>query len=333
MPAATDASAWDGGAGRLRPHRPSLVRSPAAVRSRKAGAEALAFENRGLAYLLLAPQLIVLLFFFFIPAFRALIQAFQLADPFGGIDAMGRPRQSRRALCRSAPYWAAVRATLVFTLGLERRRRSASRCSSPLRPITCCAAKPLYKTFILVPYAIAPAIAGIVWAFLFNPAVGPVAHLLHAAGISWDPFRYPGHAMTLVVLASAWKQVSYNFLFLLAGLLAVPRSILEAAAVDGAGPIRRFVSIALPMLTPTLFFLVVVNFVYGLFETFAVVDATTRGGPAGATTTLVYKVYLDGFVSLDLGSSAAQSIILMALALALTFVQFRFIEARVRYAV
>ena len=143
----------------------------------------------------------------------------------------------------------------------------------------------------------------------------------------------PGHAMTLVVLASAWKQVSYNFLFLLAGLLAVPRSILEAAAVDGAGPIRRFVSISLSMLTPTLFFLVVINFVYGFFDTFAVIDATTRGGPAGATTTMVYKVYQDGFVSLDLGSSAAQSIILMVLALALTFVQFRFLEARVRYAV
>ena len=136
-----------------------------------------------------------------------------------------------------------------------------------MRPITCCAAQNVYKTFILVPYAIAPAIAGIVWAFLFNPAVGPVALLLHAVGVSWDPVRFPGHAMTLVVLASAWKQVSYNFLFLIAGLLAVPRSILEAAAVDGAGPVRRFVSIALPMLTPTLFFLIVVNFVYGFFET------------------------------------------------------------------
>ena len=244
---------------------------------------------------------------------------------------MGRP-DNLAALWRSAPYWAAVRATIVFTLALSVATLFvalllAFAAHHVLRGQT------LYKTFILVPYAVAPAIAGIVWAFLFNPVVGPIAHLLHSAGIAWDPNRFPGHAMTLVVLASAWKQVSYNFLFLLAGLLAVPRSILEAAAVDGAGPIRRFVSISLSMLTPTLFFLVVINFVYGFFDTFAVIDATTRGGPAGATTTMVYKVYQDGFVSLDLGSSAAQSIVLMVLALALTFVQFRFLEARVRYAV
>jgi sn-glycerol 3-phosphate transport system permease protein len=236
------------------------------------------------------------------------------------------------ALFHSAPYWASVRATVVFTaafgvLTLGIALLFAFAAHHVLR------GQHVYKTLILVPYAIAPAIAGIMWGFLFNPNVGPLAYLIHAAGFAWDPIRYPAHAMTLIVLASAWKQVSYCFLFLLAGLLGVPRSILEAAAVDGAGPIRRFVSIALPMITPTLFFLFVVNLVYGLFETFAVVDATTKGGPAGATTILVYKVYLDGFVSLDLGSSAAQSLILMALALALTFAQFRFIEQRVRYSV
>ena len=289
--------------------------------SEQRGLKRSTFENRALAYLLLAPQMIVLLFFFFIPSFRALIQAFQLSDPFGG-STQWVGLDNLAALWRSAPYWAAVRATIVFTLALSVVTLGvalllAFAAHHVLRGQT------LYKTFILVPYAVAPAIAGIVWAFLFNPAVGPIAHLLHSAGIAWDPNRYPGHAMTLVVLASAWKQVSYNFLFLLAGLLAVPRSILEAAAVDGAGPIRRFVSISLSMLTPTLFFLVVINFVYGFFDTFAVIDATTRGGPAGATTTMVYKVYQDGFVSLDLGSSAAQSIVLMVLALALTFVQFR----------
>ncbi len=289
------------------------------------------FENRGLACLLLAPQLTVLLLFFFIPSCRALIQAFQLSDPFGGsIQWVGLDNLA--ALFRSAPYWAAVRTTIVFTLALSVATLSVALLLA-FAAHHVLLGQNAYKTLILVPYAVAPAIAGIVWAFLFNPAVGPVAHLIHAAGFAWDPNRYPGHAMTLIVGASAWKQVSYNFLFLLAGLLAVPRSIIEAAAVDGAGPVRRFVSIALPMLTPTLFFLVVVNLVYGLFETFAVVDATTKGGPAGATTTLVYKVYQDGFVSLDLGSSAAQSIILMGLALTLTFVQFRFIESRVRYAV
>jgi sn-glycerol 3-phosphate transport system permease protein len=330
MQASTNAPALDGGARR----HPTLLRRPltrAKPHAPERGLKQSYFQRPGLAYLLLAPQLTILFFFFFIPAFRALIQAFQLADPFGGsIQWVGLDNLA--ALMRSAAYWASVRATVVFTIALSVTTLGvalllAFAAHHVLR------GQNLYKTFLLVPYAIAPAIAGIVWAFLFNPAVGPIAHLLHAMGLAWDPNRFPGHAMTLVVLASAWKQVSYNFLFVVAGLLAVPRSILEAAAVDGAGPVRRFVSIALPMLTPTLFFLVVVNFVYAFFETFAVVDATTRGGPAGATTILVYKVYLDGFVSLDLGASAAQSIILMALALTLTFVQFRFIEQRVKYSV
>ncbi len=331
MQANTDVLALNGGASRR--HSTFLTRlfTRARARSQERGLKQSPFERPGLAYLLLAPQLTVLLFFFFIPAFRALIQAFQLSDPFGG-STQWVGLDNLAALMRSAPYWASVRATVVFTSALSIVTLSialllAFAAHHVLR------GQNVYKTFILVPYAIAPAIAGIVWAFLFNPAVGPVALLLHSLGVSWDPVRFPGHAMALVVLASAWKQVSYNFLFLIAGLLAVPRSILEAAAVDGAGPVRRFFSIALPMLTPTLFFLVVVNFVYAFFETFAVVDATTRGGPAGATTILVYKVYLDGFVSLDLGASAAQSIILMALALALTFVQFRFIEQRVKYSV
>lgn len=330
MQASTNAPALDGGTRRHPTFLPRLL-TRAKPRSQERGLKQSAFKMPGLAYLLLAPQLTILFFFFFIPAFRALIQAFQLADPFGGsIQWVGLDNLA--ALMRSAPYWASVRATVVFTIALS----VTTLCVALLLAFAAhhvLRGKNLYKTFLLVPYAIAPAIAGIVWAFLFNPAVGPIAHLLHAIGMSWDPVRFPSHAMTLVVLASAWKQVSYNFLFLVAGLLAVPRSILEAAAVDGAGPVRRFVSIALPMLTPTLFFLVVVNFVYAFFETFAVVDATTRGGPAGSTTILVYKVYLDGFVSLDLGASAAQSIILMALALALTFVQFRFIEQRVKYSV
>jgi sn-glycerol 3-phosphate transport system permease protein len=331
MQGSIDAQTLDGVVIRGRPTLLARMLSRSRPQVEERGLKKSPFENRGLAYLLLAPQLTVLLLFFFIPAFRALIQAFQLSDPFGGSN-QWVGFDNLLALMNSAPYWAAVRATIVFTLAL-------SIATLGIALLLAFAAhhvlrgQNVYKTFILVPYAVAPAIAGIVWAFLFNPSVGPLAHLLHSAGISWDPNRYPSHAMTLIVLASAWKQISYNFLFLIAGLLAVPRSILEAAAVDGAGPVRRFISIALPMLSPTVFFLVVVNFVYGFFETFAVVDATTRGGPAGATTILVYKVYQDGFVSLDLGSSAAQSIILMGLALALTFVQFRFIEQRVKYSI
>src|SRR4051794_12033555 len=331
MPANIEMQRLAGGLAGRRPPLLTGIWSRVRPRASERGLKQSAFENRALAYLLLAPQLVVLLLFFFIPAVRGLIQAFQLTDPFGG-STQWVGLDNLAALMHSAPYWASVRATFVFTVAL-------SVVTLGVALIFAFAAhhvlrgQSVYKTVLLIPYAIAPAISGIVWAFLFNPAVGPVAQLIHAVGLPWDPNRYPGHAMTLVVLASAWKQISYNFLFLIAGLLAVPKSVLEAAAVDGAGPVRRFVSIALPMLSPTLFFLVVVNFVYGFFETFAVVDATTKGGPAGATTTLVYKVYLDGFVSLDLGASAAQSIILMALALMLTIVQFRFVEQRVKYSV
>jgi sn-glycerol 3-phosphate transport system permease protein len=312
-------------------HSPGSCAADKWCGSRTAGAEALDFREPGAGISVARAaddRSLILLLRSLVPRSHT---GLSTIDPFGG-STQWVGLDNLAALWRSAPYWAAVRATIVFTLALSVATLFvalllAFAAHHVLRGQT------LYKTFILVPYAVAPAIAGIVWAFLFNPVVGPIAHLLHSAGIAWDPNRFPGHAMTLVVLASAWKQVSYNFLFLLAGLLAVPRSILEAAAVDGAGPIRRFVSISLSMLTPTLFFLVVINFVYGFFDTFAVIDATTRGGPAGATTTMVYKVYQDGFVSLDLGSSAAQSIVLMVLALALTFVQFRFLEARVRYAV
>jgi sn-glycerol 3-phosphate transport system permease protein len=190
-----------------------------------------------------------------------------------------------------------------------------------------------YRTIILLPYAIAPAIAGILWAFLFNPAVGPLAQVLHGLGIAWDPNLNPTDALILVTLAASWKHICYDYIFLVVGLLAVPVSLMEAAAVDGAGPIRRFVSIALPMLGPTIFFLTVMNFIYGFFETFAIIDAVTKGGPAGATNILVYKVFVDGFVNLDLGSSAAQSVLLMSFALICTLLQFRYFDRKVNYGV
>src|SRR3954463_1789715 len=249
MPANIEIRRLDGGLSRRRPALPARLLSRVTPRAAERGLKQSPFEHRVLPYLLLAPQLTALLLFFFIPAFRGLIQAFQLTDPFGG-STQWVGLDNLAALMHSAPYWASVRATFVFTIAL-------SVTTLGIALIFAFAAhhvlrgQSVYKTFLLIPYAIAPAISGIVWAFLFNPAVGPVAQLIHAVGLPWDPNRYPGHAMTLVVLASAWKQISYNFLFLIAGLLAVPKSVLEAAAVDGAGPVRRFVSIALPMLTPT----------------------------------------------------------------------------------
>lgn len=289
------------------------------------------FREWRLPFWLLAPQLFILLLFFFIPSIRALIQAFQLTDPFGATTHWVGFQNFER-LFRSSVYWSSAQVTVIFTIAQNVLTLSvallfAFASNHILR------GRGTYRGVLLLPYAIAPAIAGIMLAFLFNPRVGPVAFMLQGLGLDWDPNRNSWHAIALVVMAASWKHICYNYIFLVAALLAVPQSILEAANLDGAGPILRFRRICLPMIAPTLFFLVVINFVYGLFETFAIVDATTRGGPAGATSILVYKVYLDGFVTLDLGSSAAQSVVLMALALLLTYAQFRFVERRVNYSV
>jgi sn-glycerol 3-phosphate transport system permease protein len=289
------------------------------------------FVNTRLAILLLAPQFLILLFFFFIPAVRALAQAFLLADPFGrtvhfaGLD-------NFRALLRSEGYRNALWVTLVFTLS-QNVVTIAIAGALAIATDHVVRGSTIYKTLILAPYAIAPLIAGVLWAFLFNPLVGPLAQILQAFGVPWSPNLNGAHAMTLVVLAASWKHICYDYIFLVAGLLAVPRSLLEAAAVDGAGPLTRYMRICLPLLGPTIFFLVTMNFVYGFFETFAIIDAVTAGGPAGATSILVYKVYQDGFLNLDLGASSAQSVLLMIFAMALTMLQFRYIERKVNYSV
>ena len=189
----------------------------------------------------------------------------------------------------------------------------------------------LYRTLLIWPYAVAPAVAGVVWLFLFSPSIGVVAYWLHAVGFEWNSLLNSRHAMALIVMAAVWKQFSYNFLFFVAGLQSIPRSLVEAAAIDGAGPWRRFWTIQFPLLSPTTFFLLVINVVYAFFDTFAIVDAATKGGPGKDTAILVYKVYFDGFKALDLGSSGAQSVILMAIVIGLTVLQFRFIEKKVNY--
>lgn len=289
------------------------------------------FRDWRLPFWLLAPQMFVLLLFFFIPSIRALVQAFQLTDPFG-TTTHWVGLQNFHDLFSSSVYWASVEVTVVFTLAQNVLTLSVALLFA-FATNHIARGRGAYRTILLLPYAVAPAIAGIMLAFLFNPRVGPVAHLLQSAGFGWDPTRNPSHALALMVMAASWKHICYNYIFLIAALLSVPSSILEAAYMDGAGPVRRFFKVSMPMIAPTLFFLVMINFVYGLFDTFAIVDATTRGGPAGTTSILVYKVYLDGFVTLDLGASAAQSIVLMVLALALTYAQFRFVERRVNYSV
>jgi sn-glycerol 3-phosphate transport system permease protein len=330
MPA-TELSLNEGRAVR-RPRSTSLVRALGKVFAHSdAGLKASHFRNNGLAAALLAPQLLILFFFFFIPSYKALSLAFVQIDAFGGTS-LFVGLENFTNLFASPQYRASARFTAFFTI-------ITSVGTLVIAGILAFATdfvsrgRGIYKTVILIPYAVAPVISGVLWAFLFNPAVGPVAQWLHAAGIAWDPNRNATDARLLLIIASIWKHICYNYIFLVAGLLAVPRSLIEAATLDGAKPIRRFMTISLPLIAPTIFFLAVINFVYAMFETFGIVDAVTRGGPAAATNILVYKVYQEGFVQLDLGSSAAQSVVLMFVAIAFTILQFRAVERKVNYKV
>ena len=287
------------------------------------------FRSRWLPYALVAPQIAISLVFFYWPAVQALWQSVHLQDAFGthtefvGFD-------NFRDLFADENYLASFGRTALFSvlvtgIGLSLSLLLAVMADRVIRGAS------VYKTLLIWPYAIAPAIAGVLWLFLFNPTLGVVAHALDSIGITWNHLLDGAQAMTLIVIAAVWKQMSYNFLFFLAGLQSVPKSLLEAAAIDGAGPARRFWTIVLPLLSPTVFFLLVVNVVFVFIETFAIVDATTSGGPGQATTILVYKVFNDGFRGLDLGGSAAQSVVLMAILIGLTVVQFRYIERKVQY--
>jgi sn-glycerol 3-phosphate transport system permease protein len=287
------------------------------------------FQERGLPYLLLAPQLLVTLVFFLWPAAQALVQSVQREDAFGlATEFVGLA--NFRALFGDPSYLNSLQVTAVFCTAVAALSLSVALLLAVMADRVVRAASG-YRTLLIWPYAVAPAVAAALWVFLFNPTVGIVAWLLRAGGVSWNYLLDGNQAMLLVVLAAAWKQISYNFLFFLAGLQAIPRSLIEAAAIDGAGPAKRFWTIVFPLLSPTTFFLLIVNIVYAFFETFGIIDAITAGGPVQATNILVYKVYRDGVLQLDLGGSAAQSVVLMAIVMALTVVQFRFVERRVHY--
>jgi sn-glycerol 3-phosphate transport system permease protein len=287
------------------------------------------FEERGLPYLLLAPQLLVTLVFFLWPAAQALVQSVQREDAFGlAREFVGLA--NFEALFADPSYLNSLRVTAVFCSAVAFLSLSVSLLLAAMADRAIRAAS-TYRTLLIWPYAVAPAVAAALWVFLFNPTVGIVAWLLRRQGVSWNYLLDGNQAMLLVVLAAAWKQVSYNFLFFLAGLQAIPRSLIEAASIDGAGPARRFWTIVFPLLSPTTFFLLIVNVVYAFFDTFGIIDAITLGGPVQATNILVYKVYKDGVLQLDLGGSAAQSVVLMLIVTALTVLQFRFVERRVHY--
>ena len=280
--------------------------------------------------LLLAPQLAVTFVFFYWPAAQAILQSVRHEDAFG-LSARFVGLDNFAAVFADPAYLASVEVTLVFSLAVAFLALTSGLLFAVMADKVVHGAR-FYKTVLLLPYAVAPAIAGVLWLFLFNPSVGIVAVALRRAGIDWNYLLNGHQALLLVILAAAWKQIGYNFLFFLAGLQAIPKTLLEAAAIDGAGPRRRFWRITFPLLAPTSFFLLVVNIVYAFFDTFGIIQNVTQGGPAKATEILVYKVWYDGVVGLDLGSSAAQSVILMATVITLIALQFRFVERRVHYA-
>ena len=287
------------------------------------------FRSAWLPYALVAPQIAITLVFFFWPAAQAVWYSFQLQDAFG-LKSQFVGLANYAALFKDGNYVDSFKTTALFSalvafFGIAISLVLATMADRVLRGAMA------YKTLLIWPYAVAPAIAGVLWAFMFAPSIGILTYVLKGWGVDWNWIIKGDQAMLLVVIASVWKQISYNFLFFLAGLQSIPKSLIEAAAIDGAGPLRRFWTIVFPLLSPTTFFLLVVNIVYAFFDTFGVIDATTQGGPGQSTNILVYKVYHDGVKAADLGGSSAQSVILMFIVIVLTVVQFRFVERRVQY--
>lgn len=287
------------------------------------------FQNRWLPLFLVLPQLIITLVFFIWPSSQAIYQSLLVEDAFG-LKSQFVWFANFRELFSDPLYLGSIKTTILFSfptmaLGMIPALLLAVKADSLLKSAVG------YKTLLIWPYAVAPPLSGVLWLFLFNPSSGVLAYMLQGLGYEWDHVVRGEQALALVVIASAWKQIAYNFIFFLAGLQAIPKSLIESAAIDGSGPLRRFWTIIFPLLSPTTFFLLVVNVIYAFFDTFGIIHAVTQGGPHKATETLIYKVFNDGFIGLDLGGSAAQSVVLMAIVIALTVVQFRYIERRVNY--
>jgi sn-glycerol 3-phosphate transport system permease protein len=287
------------------------------------------FQSNLLPYMLVAPQLAVVLIFFYWPAAQAVIQSFLLQDAFG-LSTSFVWFENYADLLKEPAYFDAIVRTFAFSFAIAFSSLSlalllAVMADKPLR------GGMLYRTLLIWPYAVAPPVVGVLWIFMLHPSLGVLSRYLRGLGVDWNPLLNGDQAALFIILAAAWKQISYNFLFFLAGLQAIPKSVFEAAAIDGARPMRRFWTVTFPLLSPTIFFLLVVNIVYAFFDTFGIIDTMTRGGPGTSTVTLVYKVYSDGLLGGNLGSSAAQSVILMVMVIVLTGIQFRFVERKVTY--
>jgi sn-glycerol 3-phosphate transport system permease protein len=287
------------------------------------------FKSWWLPWVLIAPQMAIVLAFFFWPAGQAVYQSVLQQDAFGTTTVFVGLENFER-LVNDSSYLESFWTTAFFSAAVAVCGLSVALLLAVMADRIVRGAM-VYKTLLIWPYAVAPAVAGVLWLFMFAPSVGIVSYLLREMGMEWNHLLNEKHAMALIVMAAVWKQISYNFLFFLAGLQSIPKSLIEAAAIDGAGPWRRFWTIVFPLLSPVTFFLLVINIVYAFFETFAIVDTATQGGPGKETAILVYKVYYDGFKALDLGGSAAQSVVLMAIVIVLTVIQFRYVERKVQY--
>ncbi|MCP4296051.1 MAG: sn-glycerol-3-phosphate ABC transporter permease UgpA [Proteobacteria bacterium] len=287
------------------------------------------FKNPWLPYLLIAPQIIITVIFFLWPAVLALYKSVLLEDAFG-MSSKFVGALNFIELFEDSLYINSLWTTIIFSVAVAFSSMSLALYLAAMAERVIKGAL-VYKTFLIWPYAVAPVIAGFLWVFLFNPATGLLAVTLKALGYDWNYLLNGGEAMFLVVIAASWKQIAYNFLFFLAGMQAIPKSLIEAAAIDGASPGRRFWDIIFPLLSPTTFFLLVMNIVYAFFDTFGIIHSITKGGPGQSTSILVYKVFSDGFIGLDLGGSSAQSVILMIIVIVLTVIQFRYIEKKVNY--
>ena len=287
------------------------------------------FSGKMLAYLLVLPQFAISLIFFYWPAIQALWQSFLVQDAFG-LSTEFVWFENYVNLLKTPEYYQAIGVTLIFSafvvvLSLAIGLLLAVMANHNVTGVQ------IYRTFLIIPYAVAPAVASVLFIFMFQPGLGMIARALRSAGIDWNPVLNGTHAMILVIIVAVWNQISYNFLFFLAGLQSIPKSVIEAAAIDGARPVRRFWTIVFPLLSPTTFFLIIINITYVFFNTLGIIDTATGGGPNGATQTLVYKVFQDGKVGADLGGSATQSVILMIIVVVLTAFQFRYVEKKVHY--
>jgi len=288
------------------------------------------FPNRVMPYILLIPSITVIVIFFLIPTIRSIYQSFFRVSPFGDRRIfVGFGNFSR--LFNSPSYVDSLIRTLIFAgsvvvIGLIFCVIVAALLNQRLRGMT------IYRTFFIWTYAISPAIAGTVWALMFNPATGPVVYLvklLTGKAINW--MNDGNLALAIVIIAAVWKMMGYNIIFYLAGLQAVPNELLEAAAIDGANGIKRFVKVTLPLLSPMTFFLLIMNMLYAFFEVFGLIDIMTKGGPGNATEILVYKLYRDGFIAIDIGFASAQSVVLFIFVTILTVLQFRYTQQKVFY--